>query len=90
MKPAYDRIEIRKSTPVVMPLIMLVSIVGVCASVGFAYANLNRDVVAAEHQIQADEQRLNVLEKNQADIAVMRNDVEWLRRNAERNPYRSQ
>lgn len=68
-----------------MPLVLWLSLVGVCTTAGVAYANLTRDVQAAERELKADEDRLNVIEKNQADIAVMRNDVEWLRRNAERS-----
>lgn len=85
MKPDQP-IVIRKSTQVAAPLVLWISLVVLCTSAGIAYSNLNRDVEAAQRDLKSDEDRLNVLEKNQADIAVMRNDVEWLRRNAEHRP----
>lgn len=75
---------------------VIVSIVSASVIATVAWMNLRADVNAGERtnvvqsrQLEGLETRTRTLEEAQADIRVMKNDVDWIRRALEQQQRRS-
>ena len=75
--------SIGDQTKVRMPLLMLLGLLGVVASATIAWSTLRATGEDHTAQLVAHDARITKLEANQADIAVMRNDVMWIRKTLE-------
>jgi len=83
-------ISLSERTKVRLPLVMLVAIVGAVAAAAIDRSNILTSVEAQRAKIAEQDERLRRLEVAQAEIAVMRNDVLWIRRALERERAREQ
>lgn len=84
-------VSVSEQTRVRLPLLMLLSIVVTTALATVAWSAIKSDIAVIsratddqELRMKDHELRLKELEKAQADIAVIKNDVRWLRIRAER------
>ena len=76
------------TTKVRLPLVMLLGLVGFVASATLAWSSLRSIADGNSNRLTAHDIRLDRLEANQADIAVMRNDVLWIRKTLEQRDRR--
>ncbi len=83
-------ISLSERTKVRLPLVMLVAIVGAVAAAAIDRSNILTSVEAQRAKLVEQDERLRRLELAQAEIAVMRNDVLWIRRALERERAREQ
>ena len=76
-------LSLNERTAVRLPLIVLLSILAATATAVIAWARLGDVDSVNARAIEVHERRINKLEEGQADLAVIRNDVQWIRRSLE-------
>lgn len=79
-------IAISERTAVRLPLALLLAGVAAVASATFAYAIQRTAVDENTRAIINHAARIERLEQSQADLAVIRNDVRWIREQLARHP----
>lgn len=70
-------------TKVRLPLVMLLTLLAFVASAAVVWSGDHSALADHATTLSTHDQRIRKLEENQADIAVMRNDVLWIRRTLE-------
>ena len=68
-----------------LPLALLFALVASAASAAFAVAMHRGEVADHSRTLANHELRLERVEASQADLAVIRNDVRWIREQLQRN-----
>lgn len=76
-------VNVSEQMKVRMPLLVLLSIIGATAAATVAWSAIKTDLAEAARSSSDHETRIKELERAQADIAVIKNDVRWLRLRAE-------
>ena len=91
MPPADNTVSVSESTKIRLPLLLLFSLLAVTATATGAWYSQRSDTAEHARKIHEHEQviqknsaRLDKLEDAQAEIAVIKNDVQWIRRELER------
>lgn len=77
-------IRISERKGVQMPLVMLFGLLSLTATAALAYSNLKDEAKASTREIVSQAERIRRLEENQATIAAMKSDIEWIKRTMER------
>ena len=75
--------KVTERTPVTMPVVLLIVLAGAVISSTLAWADLRATDKTHSESISSQEVRIRRLEEGQADIAVIRNNVDWIRRSIE-------
>ena len=79
-------ISINERTNIRLPIAIIIAGVATVASGTFAYAFQRMSVDAHDQAIRAHAVRIERLEESSADLAVIRNDVRWIREQLARHP----
>lgn len=83
---ATPPISINERTNVRLPLALIFAGVAAVAGATLAYAMQRNTVEAHTIALSSHENRIERLEQSQADLAVIRNDVRWIREQLARRP----
>jgi hypothetical protein len=73
--PAFN---IKRDSPVKMPVYLLISMMVVTAMGTMIWADLRRDLAEASRVNAAQDLRFTNIESSIAEYAVLKNDVRWL------------
>jgi len=82
-------ISLGEQTKVRMPLLMLVGLLAAVASATVAITTIRAGTESHTLQLAVHDERLNKLEAAQADLALVKNDVNWIRRTLEQRDRRT-
>ena len=85
-----ETLSLGERTAVRLPLLMLIGLLASIAGATLAWATLRGDVGDHTKTLTTHEERIKRLEESQADLAVIRNDVQWIRRTIEQQPRAKQ
>jgi hypothetical protein len=72
-------IRLSDQTKIRLPLAMLIGLIGIAATAAVIWSGDHRIVQELPAQVGAIETRVRKLEDSQTEIAVMKNDVRWIR-----------
>lgn len=80
-------IHIREKTVVSVPLFILIAGIGPIFMSAVVWTSLRGDVSTNTDKVSNHEERIKKLEESQRDLAVIKNDVMWIRQSLETLRY---
>jgi hypothetical protein len=80
-------ITLADQTKIRLPLVMLLSLLALVATAAVVWSGDHNAVADHASQLATHDSRIRKLEEEQTDIAVMKNDVRWIRSTLEQQQH---